>query len=312
VHLTRAVVDRARLVRTIERARASLELQAGDSVARLELARLYDWLVRPVEARLGTDGRPLVVVADGDVAAVPFAALYDAVRGRYLVERRVVRFAPTLREADRPTPAPAAGATTLLVADPAFDPRAFPALARLAGAAREAADVAAQYPTASVLAGAAASRAAVEGALGRAGVVHYAGHALFDDERPERSQLVLAATPDSAPALTAADVARLDLRHTRLVVLSACQTLRATAGRSGGFAGLAGAFLAAGAGGIVGSLWRVDDERTRALMVEFHRAYRTSGDGPAALREAQLRLLRSADAAMRSPAAWAGFRYAGS
>jgi CHAT domain-containing protein len=45
--------------------------------------------------------------------------------------------------------------------------------------------------------------------------------------------------------------------------------------------------------------------------VEFHTEFRRSGDGPAALRAAQLRLLRASDPAQRSPAAWAGFRYAG-
>jgi CHAT domain-containing protein len=141
-------------------------------------------------------------------------------------------------------------------------------------------------------------------------VVHYAGHAVFDDARPERSALVLAGA-GGAGALTAAQAAELDLRHVRLVVLSACQTLRARDGRAGGFAGFTRSLLAAGAGGVLGSLWRVDDERTRALMVAFHQAYRASGDGPGALRAAQLRLLRSADPALRSPAAWAGFRYAG-
>jgi CHAT domain-containing protein len=61
----------------------------------------------------------------------------------------------------------------------------------------------------------------------------------------------------------------------------------------------------------VGSLWEVDDRLTRPLMMEFHRAWRTTGNGPAALRAAQLRLLASPDRRERSPAAWAGFRYAG-
>jgi CHAT domain-containing protein len=46
-------------------------------------------------------------------------------------------------------------------------------------------------------------------------------------------------------------------------------------------------------------------------MVPFHDAYRASGNGPAALQAAQLQLLRSRDPRLRSPAAWAGFRYAG-
>jgi CHAT domain-containing protein len=104
----------------------------------------------------------------------------------------------------------------------------------------------------------------------------------------------------------------MDLSHLRLVVLSACQTQRSTGGRSGGFAGLSGAMLAAGAGGVVGSQWRVDDALTRELMAGFHAAYRASGDGADALHRAQLRLLGSPDSALSSPSAWAGFRYAGS
>lgn len=310
VRLARTVVDRAALAREVEHARSSLELGVGEAAARPVLSALYDRLVRPVQGRLGPAGTPVVVVADGEVAGVPFAALFDARRGRYLVEDHPLRFAGSLRDAARPRRAAPSPGRALLVADPAFDAGAHPALARLPGAAAEVRAVAAAYPGARVLAGAAAGRDALEGGLGAVDVVHYAGHAVFDDARPERSALVLAGA-GAAGALTAARAAELDLRHVRLVVLSACQTLRARDGRAGGFAGFTRSLLAAGAGGVLGSLWRVDDERTRALMVAFHQAYRASGDGPGALRAAQLRLLRSADPALRSPAAWAGFRYAG-
>ncbi|HEX7241214.1 MAG TPA: CHAT domain-containing protein, partial [Longimicrobiaceae bacterium] len=176
----------------------------------------------------------------------------------------------------------------------------------------EVRDAAARYPRAAVLSGSGATAGAVRAGLVRAGVVHYAGHAVFDDARPERSYLVLAPDGAGAGRLTAAELAKLDLRGSRLVVLSACQTVRSGEGRGGGFAGLAGSLLAAGAGGVVGSLWRVEDQRTRALMAELHREYRATGSGPGALRAAQLSLLRSKDPVLRSPAAWAGFRYVGS
>jgi CHAT domain-containing protein len=143
-------------------------------------------------------------------------------------------------------------------------------------------------------------------------VVHYAGHALFDDARPAASALVLAPSPGAPGRLTAGELARLRWGGVRLVVLSACHTLRAGGGRSDGFAGLSGALLAAGAGGVAGSTGQVDDATTRVLMTAFHRAWRRSGDGAGALRQAQLQLLRSADPALRSPAAWGTFRYAGS
>jgi CHAT domain-containing protein len=122
---------------------------------------------------------------------------------------------------------------------------------------------------------------------------------------------VLAPTRAGGGRLGSAEIAGMDLRGVRLVVLSACQTLRGRQGRSGGFAGLAGAFLSAGAGGVVGTVWQVEDGSTQPLMAEFHRAWRASGDGAGALRQAQLHLLRSADPALRNPAAWAAFRYTG-
>jgi CHAT domain-containing protein len=163
-----------------------------------------------------------------------------------------------------------------------------------------------------VLSGARATQAKLVSAFEQARLVHYAGHAVFDDARPEQSHLVLAASGAGSDMLTAAEIQDLNLSGTRLVVLSACQTSRADQAGSSGFAGLAGAFLAAGAGGVVGSLWRVDDELTRHLMAEFHSAYQQSGNAAAALRTAQLRLRRSGDPALRSPAAWGGFRYTGS
>jgi CHAT domain-containing protein len=310
VHLERHAIDRDRLAQTIERTRAALELRSGGAALRADLAALYDWLVRPVEARLGRAGTPLVLVADGDIAGVPFAALYDTRRRRYLVEGHAIRFVPSLRDAPREGSSSPASAA-LFVADPAFDRTAFPAFAPLPGAAAEVEALAALYEHPVVLTGSAANRARVERALQRATVFHYAGHAVYDDERPDASFLALATTAHDVGRLTATEVSELDLRHVRLVVLSACQTMHARRGRSGGFAGLSGAFLAAGAHGVVGSLWRVDDALTRALMIDFHRAYRASGDGAAALRTAQLGFLHSSDPLRRSPAAWAGFRYAG-
>jgi CHAT domain-containing protein len=94
-------------------------------------------------------------------------------------------------------------------------------------------------------------------------------------------------------------------------VLAACQSVNAGQGRSSGFTGLAGALLAAGADGVIGGLWEVEDARTRILMTELHRALRAGEGGAAALRQAQLRMLASSDPALRTPAAWAGFRYVG-
>ncbi|WP_420126203.1 CHAT domain-containing protein [Longimicrobium sp.] len=309
VHLHRQVVDRTALLQLIHRVGAALETPARAAHADADLAYLYDVLIRPVRGRLSR-GTPLVILADGEIASVPFAALLDAPNGRYLLDDHTLRFAPTLADARRPRPAYAPGRLALLVAGTAFDRIAYPRLDSLEGALAETDSLERIYPHSRRLTGPDATREALAALAPGAGVIHYAGHAVFDDTRPERSFLLLAGA-DTSGRFTAEAVSRLRLGGVRLVVLSACGTLRSRQGRSGAFAGLSGALMAAGAGGVVGSLWQVDDRLAQPLMLAFHREYQESGDSDEALRRAQLELRNSTDPHESSPAAWAGFRYAG-
>lgn len=312
VGVVRTPVDTARLVRTLERLEASLEAAAGEAEVRPALSQLYEWLVRPVEGRLGAAETPVVVVVDGRLAAVPFAALYDARRGRYWIDDHPLRFAVSLSEAARPAP-PGGGGESLFIADPAFIPGQHPLLNRLPRARNEARNAASLYPGATLLDGTAATPAALLRALPRAQIAHFGGHAVFDDARPERSYLVLAAEPGNpAGRLTAAELAKLDLHRVRLVALSACRTMRTGQSRAAGYSGFSGALLAAGVAGTVGSTWNVEEGATEALMTAFHRSYAARPDGPGALRTAQRALAHGSDPALRSPSAWAGFRYSGS
>lgn len=312
VEIFRTVIDTIQLARVVERLNRGVEVGFSEALLLPDLTQLYDWLIRPVEGRLGSARIHLVVVAHGSISSIPFAALYDQRRGRYFIEDHPIRFAASLRMA-RSKPTRSATNPPVFVADPALDPSMYPFLDRLPGAMKEVRDIAALYPRVNVLSGGQANEDALRAAFGRASMIHYAGHAVLDDERPERSYLLLAQTrmDTGSERLTAREIAQLDLRHLSLVVLSACHTMRTGAGRADGFSALAGAFLAAGAGGAVGSLWAIDDRRTQALMLEFHRAHRRSRNGASALRSAQLYLLRSRDESLRSPAAWAGFQYTG-
>jgi CHAT domain-containing protein len=90
--------------------------------------------------------------------------------------------------------------------------------------------------------------------------------------------------------LTAEDVTGLDLLATELVVLSACETGLGRVHVGEGVFGLRRAFVLAGARTLVMSLWKVPDEPTRELMVDFYRRL-LAGEGRAeALRQAQLAL----------------------
>ncbi|WP_420130131.1 CHAT domain-containing protein [Longimicrobium sp.] len=296
-------VDRDSLVFTIERADRALEHSGREAIAKPLLEQLHAWLIGPVSRRL-PEGAKIVVVADGEIGRVPFSVLRDRQTGKDLVEKHTLSLASRLADAG-PSQLVAASSSlrALLVADPAFEAAEHPTLDPLDGALAEMGVLRSLYPGADTLAGGNVSTAALRERAPRADVIHYAGHAIFDDAQPEQSFLVLA----GRERLTADTISRWELGGVRLVVLSACSTIRARHGRSGGFAGLSGAFLSAGAGGVIGSLWPVNDSLAQPLMEAFHREYQKSRDPADALREAQLEMRRK----RVSPTVWAGFRYVG-
>lgn len=107
--------------------------------------------------------------------------------------------------------------------------------------------------------------------------------------------------------LTALEVAGLDLRQVSLATLSACETGLGRVAGGEGVLGLQRAFQVAGARTVVASLWAVDDEQTRKLMVRFYENLWERRLGRLeSLRQAQLWMLREGprrDVRIRSPTA---------
>ena len=132
--------------------------------------------------------------------------------------------------------------------------------------------------------------------------VHLACHGLLNERNPQFSALALTPTTEDDGLLTALEVFRMPV-EAELVVLSACETGRGTFTRGEGLLGLTTAFFVAGAPRVIASLWKVDDEATRALMVRFHQLWnppKASGAKSVSAAEA----LRGAQAHVRSQAKW--------
>jgi CHAT domain len=277
-------------------------------------AELSDLLLSPwlVQLRPGND---VVLVPDKSLLAVPFACLTDRTSGRYLVDSHRLLVAPSaslfvagLARKGR-SAGPRARARGLVVGDPAFDSRSFPELARLPGAEAEARAVAALYPAARLLVGKAAHKREFLARVRHSSWAHYSGHAIVNLQNPLLSMLALAPTPggDDSGALFSWEIYRLDLGTTGMVVLSACGTNDVSSGGAGGVSSLARAFLAAGVPVVVASLWDVDDRSSARFLVAFHSALRGGLEPGAALRQAQLAFLASAEAADRHPSVWGAF-----
>lgn len=284
-------------------------------------ADLFELLVRPWISKVA----PLdsvVLIPDRVVQDVPFAALWDVARGRYLVEAQEISFVPSATlyvsylERSAGQGARRGHGGLLAIGDPAFDEELFEHVPRLPGSVQEAEEVARLYGPEEevlVLTGERADKASFLSLATKYGTLHFSGHAVLNDRFPLLSFLVLAPSPRGGDvgALHAWEIYGLKLDSVRLVVLSACNT-GASPKHSEGSTNLARAFLAAGAPNVVASLWPVKDHITSKLFHVFHQRLR-SGDSPArALREAQLSLLRSSDPSERDAHAWAAFEVVGS
>jgi CHAT domain-containing protein len=118
------------------------------------------------------------------------------------------------------------------------------------------------------------------------GVIHLATHGEFRPGAPSNSFIQLW---DSRLRLDQLRDLRLNDPQVNLLVLSACRTAVGDAQAELGFGGLA---LQAGVQTAVGSLWYVSDEGTLGLMTEFYQQLKTAGIKGAALRQAQIAMLR--------------------
>ncbi|MFI5372025.1 MAG: CHAT domain-containing protein [Candidatus Eisenbacteria bacterium] len=325
----RAIQTRVELLR-----RALGDPAASDQPTTLAAARaLYQTVIAPIEKDLkGID--ELIVAPDGPLVLVPFEALLTRdphgngppPRGAWLVERWRVSYVPSASVlaaiATKRT-----GRGIVALGDPDFGraevgrvagdtppPDGVPAAGTLPRLPHTAAEIVALSSFAGarpvrVLSGSRATRDSLLGLteLGSAELVHIATHGIASESDPSRSGLWLAA-PDSTgwPGfLSVGDIRALKLDAT-LVTLSACETGLGRLERGEGVVGLTRAFLGAGAGSVVVSLWSVNDVSTATLMNAFYRELLERGaTRVAALTDAKRALLARPET--RAPFHWAPF-----
>jgi CHAT domain-containing protein len=299
--------------------------------ATTALRQFHRLLIEPVADLLPkTEGARLIVVPQGPLFLVPYAALEDA-QGTPLVSRYAISVTPSLQTlsltAARKS-ATRAGGTPVIVGNPLMpkmpgDPPV--ALPPLPGAENEANAIATLLKV-PALTGASATKSAVMSRARDARYVHLATHGFLDDtgdagiqgvnpylremvlleERPDgggRTPGVLALAPSGSDSglLTADEIAQA-ATSADLVVMSACGSGQGAI-NDDGVIGLSRAWMAAGAPSVVVSLWAIPDEPTRDLMVAFYGALAEGSGKVEALRTAML----ATRAKHPSPVNWAAF-----
>jgi len=267
---------------------------------------LYDLIIAPL-GLTPTRVKRLVIVADQPLHDFPFSALRDRKSGQYLAEQYELLRVPSAsvfaqtKLTDMPMLPRGA-----IIGDPAFDRRLYPNLPSLPAARRESSGIARMYPAARVLIVRHATFGNLARAASNADVLHIGAHTIPSAEESSLLKFLLAPAGTHNGACSLSEIASLPLKKGVTVVLAGCRT--GTSREPGTLRDFAGAFLAAGAGTVVATLWDVDDATTREFSRRFHEALRQKHSAAEAAQAAQQFMIRSPHPAFRDPAAWSGFQ----
>jgi len=319
--LTFLDVSRGWLTERVARVRGPIEaLESG----RIDLVHLgFDWkAARELHERLVAPfgvaaGAALAIVADGDLAGLPFELLVSGGEPgaldpelpfahleslEFLGDEHAIAGYGSLADLARPLAAARAGDTLLLLAPPEVG---------VNGATEEA------HAITEALGGRPArvvervTRADVRAQSPTAAVVHFVAHGRVDATAPAHGHLVLGADGGGAGAarFEAWEAESLALDGA-LAVLSGCHTAGGAWYAGAGLAGLTRGFLLAGAREVVASQWAVEDRATARFMALFYGALAKGRPVPEALREARIVLRHERDPrgfALAHPYFWAAW-----
>ena len=264
----------------------------------LPAQRLHDLIIRPVDALLAGRGiGTLVIVPDGVLRTVPFAALHDG--ARFLVERYALATVPGLRLVDPRSLASVRPRTLALGISQSR--QGFSALPNVASELEGIRRL--QGGTSLLNSAFSKPRFARELRDVDYSVVHIASHGEFGND-PSRTFVL---TYDGRLTLddleNSIKLGRFREPGLELLVLSACET---AVGDDRAALGLAGLALKAGARSALATLWLVSDQASGLLAVEFYQQLHGGSASKArALQSAQRVML--ADPLLSHPAYWASF-----
>lgn len=280
-------------------------------------AALGSQLLAAALTDLPSEVRRLVVVPDGVLHLLPFAALRLELNGAPLAARYQISTASSATLWARWRGQLRRGARAALVlADPLLPEVAEPGPRRqgdgdgpLPGARREGRHVFRRCGKGSVLrVGAEAGEAFLKRQdLSRFGVLHLAAHAVADEASPASSAVLLATDSSGEDGrLEVDEISRLELGGA-LVAISSCRSAAGALVAGEGVMSLSRAFFAAGSAVVVGSLWPLRDDEASAFFEIFYDRLAGGDSAAAAFSAAQRQRQRDG-----APAeAWAGFVLSG-
>jgi CHAT domain-containing protein/Tfp pilus assembly protein PilF len=267
-----------------------------DSDYSEDSVKLHDLLVRPVMPWFkAASATQLSVIVTDKLRYLPFETLYDSKTNRYLIEAYPVNYLTflstrTFKENSDPR------RRILALGNP------FPQGERnLPGAAREAELIAQAVPGSLNFTGKQASLQQFKASIPKFSILHLATHGCFQDAGCPNLTMESNTLLFSDQSISIADAAQLSFKGVELITLSACQTAVNTESKGEGITSLAYLFERAGAHSVIASLWAVEDNATKELMVRFYENLNQKMSKTEALRQAKLQQID------RHPFFWSPF-----
>ncbi|MBE9216485.1 CHAT domain-containing protein [Plectonema cf. radiosum LEGE 06105] len=288
---------------TLEKLQYSLRQPEQINQVKKISAKVYNWLIRPLEVDLEKHNiETLVFVLDGNFKNIPMAVLYDNnVSGKapkYLIEKYAIALTPGLQML-KPKPLQQqdlnilmAGVTEKrLIENKEFNP--------LINVQFELQKIQSQIPNNKKLLNQSFTDINLEKQINSAKytVVHIATHGNFSSNLEETYILAW------NKLLKLKDLERLfqintntDSQTIQLLVLSACQTAD---GDKRATLGLSGIAIRAGARSTLATLWAVEDKSTAEFMSQFYQELLNNKFNKVkALQQAQIKLLKNTELPM--------------
>lgn len=141
--------------------------------------------------------------------------------------------------------------------------------------------------------------------LPKADYLQLSTHAIPDPKNPDLAFIALY-PGNIEDRLYTNEVVNMDLSHTSLVFLSACETNFGSTSRSEGVLSISRAFMLAGCQNIISSLWKAEDKATAYITKEFYSKLAEGQSFGESLRLAKLKMMADPQMAQyQHPIFWA-------
>ncbi|WP_186435530.1 CHAT domain-containing protein [Maribacter sp. MAR_2009_72] len=294
----------AKLKQDIEQIYSLLSTQKEGRVDKIKKLgeSIYSKILAPcIENDRNTN---LTVIADGLLNYIPFDVLVESKTQDYLLKSKNIRYANSATLLTNKSQKRSKKESNLLTISPTFDSNS--RLSPLPFNNQEA-NLISSYFKGKILSGENASLDNFQKMKDDYSLIHFATHALTNDEEPDFSYLAFASQNKGKDRLFIKDLYNYNLKAD-MVTLSACESGIGKLQNGEGVLSLARGFQYAGVPSLSITLWKNDDQSTSELMGFYYKHLKKGLTKSKALQQAKLDYLNTTDEEeLKHPYYWASF-----